>query len=114
MAEIGGRGFDAALFTGRGTYADFCHTVKEKAEEGGREWIFIENVPVNASDGEWTGWEDVEPVPVPGIPASLVGPLVEWVENVASIAEIAGLAGLSAERAGHMLRNAGRPASAGA
>jgi hypothetical protein len=100
------------LFTGCGTYEDFCRTVSEKAEEEGRDWIFIENVPVNATDGECTGCEDVEPAPVPRIPASLVEPLVEWVENAASIPEIADITGLPAERVEHMLRNVGRPASA--
>lgn len=103
----------ATLFTGRGTYEDFCREVDEKAGEEGRDWIFIENVPVNATDGESTDWEHAEPVLVPGIPASLVEPLLEWVENAAAIREIADIAGLPAERVEHMLRNAGRPASAG-
>jgi hypothetical protein len=102
----------ATLFTGRGTYEDFCRAVDEKAEVEGRDWIFIDNVPVNATDGEYTGWEPVEPVPVPGIPASLIEPLLEWVENAAPIREIADITGLPAERVEHMLRNVGRPASA--
>jgi len=102
------------LFTGCGTYEDFCRTVNEKAEEEGRDWIFIDDVPVNATDGECTGWEDVEPVRVPGMPASLVGPLLEWVQDVAPVQEIADIAELPAERIEHMLRNAGRPPSGGA
>jgi hypothetical protein len=95
------------LFSGRGTYSDFTAAVEAGEARDGRQWCLLQDVALQATEGEADPEPLLDPVHVQGIPGSLVRALVEWAET-ATTEELAGLTGLPAERVEYQRREARR------
>jgi hypothetical protein len=92
------------LASGRGTYDEYGAAVDAAAERDGRPWCHRDHVHETATDGADDGFGLLDPVPVPGMPESLIRALVDWVQGPATAEELADLTGLSAARVRDLLR----------
>jgi hypothetical protein len=88
------------LFTGHGTYEDFTARLDAAEAKDGRRWVQQHNVTVQVTNGEADDMRPLEPVLVPGMPASLAELLVAWVERADphEVAQLTGLRSVSAAR----------------
>ncbi|MGH3223608.1 MAG: hypothetical protein ACRDPY_33820 [Streptosporangiaceae bacterium] len=95
------------LFTGRGTYQDYLAAFEAAADRDGREWCHRDRVDEVATEGTHDDLAQLDPARAPGMPASLVHALIEWVEGPATVQELADLTGLPAARVQDLLRHPG-------
>jgi hypothetical protein len=95
------------LFTGQGTYEDYMAALPAAAERDGREWCHRDHVNDVATGGTHDDLAQLDPARVPGLPGSLVGVLIDWVEGPATTDELADLTGLPAARVQDLLRQPG-------